>query len=224
MLDWSKRNSQHILFWLTLALLVHLLIFAGFTLQFIGAPAKEEEDKPLPAYIYHDDNPRPTPDKMPTTADDAPPPEPQGSPGNPAPKQIETDPNGILAPQKVSTAQPAQQVGQTKTSSYQVPAGAINFKAKNEVDVPLLRILSKATAAKLFFPKIAQDFQLTGRAKIRFLITPAGVVSNVTLVESSGAGVLDQAALETMNAISPVQGVEPYLKEPQYLVVDLIYG
>jgi TonB family protein len=211
--------------WLALALLTHFLLLLGFTIQFIGSPHVDTEDKPLPAYFYHEDKPRPTPAKMPDTTADTPPPEQQASAAAPAPKEVTVDTNGTLPAAKPVVASPQiQNEGQTKNSTYKTPMGAINFKAKNEVDRPLLRILSKATAAKLFFPKIAQDFEIRGTARIRFLIAPDGVLSEITLVESSGAGVLDQAALQTMNAISPVADVGPYLKEPQYLVVALIYG
>ncbi len=228
MLERTFHNYKNSSFWLLLAVLVHLLIFAGFAVQFHPVFQTEEEDSALPAYMYHEDTPqRPTPNRMPETTENTPPPLPdaaQESVAAPPQKVVDTSTNGILPAAKPATATPAENhEGKTKSFRYKVPMGSINMKSEKQMDVPLLRILSKATAAKLFYPKIAEDFRISGTCKIRFLITPQGEVSDVTVVESSGAGVLDSAGLETIKAISPVQGVAPYLKEPQYLTVALIY-
>ena len=210
--------------WLLLALIVHLFFFMTVAAQWVPASVSSEEDKSMPAYIYHDDNtPRPTPTQMPTTTDNVPMPESEAkSQANPE-KANETDKLGILPKQKTSTSSETNKEGKKRTLNTSVPMGAINIKSEKPVDVPLLRILSKATQAKLFYPKIAADFRVSGTCKIRFLINPQGEISDVTMVESSGAGVLDNAAMETVKAMSPVQGVSDYLKEPQHLVVALIY-
>jgi TonB family protein len=213
--------------WLLLALLAHLLVFITFSIQLKNSlPAAEEaaEDKALPAYMYHDDSPpRPTPTSMPETSENTLPPEPAAGAEITLPNKAETANDGILPAKKQVDVATTQNEGKVKSFRYKVPQGSINIKAEKQVDVPLLRILSIATAAKLFYPKIAADFQVTGTVRIRFLLTPEGTVSDVSVVESSGAGVLDKGALATIQAISPVKGVAPYLKEPQYLVVALIY-
>jgi TonB family protein len=211
--------------WLLLALLAHLIFFTGMALQFHFTPVDFEVNRALPAYMYHDDKPpRPTPNTMPETTENEPPPQPQEEASAASdPTKGETSVNGILSAQKPSTTEQSKTEGQTRSFHYKVPTGSINFKAEKQVDRPLLRILSIATSAKLFYPKIAEDFRISGTCKIRFRITPEGEVSDVSVVESSGAGVLDSAGLETIKAISPVEGVGPYLKEPQYLVVALIY-
>ena len=216
------RNS----IWLLLALLAHLLVFITFSIQLKNSlpEIQEEEDKALPAYMYHDDSPpRPTPTSMPETSNYSPPPEPAAGSEITIPDKTETAQDGILPTKKAVAVTTSENQGKAKSFRYKVPQGSINVKAEKQVDVPLLRILSIATAAKLFYPKIAADFQVTGTVKIRFLITPEGTISNVSVVDSSGAGVLDKGALETIQAISPVKGVAPYLKEPQYLTVALIY-
>jgi TonB family protein len=208
-------------FWL--AVLLHLLLFLSFTVQLVfpskDYSEKSDGEKPMPAYIYHEDHPRPTPSVMPNDAT----PPPQNATQSEVSKKEEVDVNGILRPKPETTPQTSN-VKQSKSYSYSVPSGSVNLKSDKQIDQPLLKILSIATAAKLFYPKAAQDFQVMGTAAIRFLISPDGRVSDVSLIESSGAGVLDKAALQTMNAISPVKGVDLYLKEPRYLVVNLIYG
>jgi TonB family protein len=225
MLATAFRNLKNSI-WLLLALLVHLLLYVTVAVHFAPVVYTDEEDKSLPAYIYHDDTPpRPTPYVMPDTTANVPLPETTQSTAAPAPqeKQNETDKNGILPTEKTAASQQEQKEGKTRSLNTRTPMGAINIKAEKQVDRPLLRILSKATAAKLFYPKIAADFRVSGKCLIRFLITPQGEVSDVTLVESSGAGVLDTAAMETIKAISPVAGVSEYLHEPQHLTVDIIY-
>jgi TonB family protein len=209
-------------FWL--AVLLHLLLFLSITVQLVWFPSKDyseksDGEKAMPAYIYHEDHPRPTPAVMPNNAS----PPPENPPQPEVIKKEEVSVNGILKAQPEAKPEVSHEK-QSKSYSYSVPAGSVNLKSDKQVDQPLLRILSIATAAKLFYPKAAQDFRVEGTAVIRFLISPDGRLSDINLVSSTGAGVLDQAALQTMNAISPVKGVELYLKEPRYLVVNLIYG
>lgn len=209
-------------FWF--AVLLHLLLFLSFTVElaFPIASEKSEGEKPLPAYFYHDDKPRPTPTVMP---DDSKPPAETAQPAAEPEKQIEISADGtfreVTQPQQVQ--QKTTEYKQTKSYSTSVPSGAINLKSEKQIDQPLLRILSIATAAKLFYPKAAADFRITGTTQIRFLLSPDGELSDITLIQSSGTGVIDKAALATMNAISPVKGVDLYLKEARYLTVELIY-
>jgi TonB family protein len=223
-----KISHVSISIWLLLALLAHLLLFITFSIQLKNSypEVAEEEDKVLPAYMYHEDSPpRATPTSMPETSENMPPPEPPADAGSEitTPEKVESATDGTLPAKKPVDTTMVQHEGQTKSFHYKVAQGSINVKAEKQVDIPLLRILSIATAAKLFYPKIAADFQVTGTVKIRFLITPDGTVSDISIADSSGAGVLDKGALETIQAISPVKGVASYLKEPQYLTVALIY-
>ncbi len=89
---------------------------------------------------------------------------------------------------------------------------------------PLIKILGRALTASLIYPKSAVDFGIRGVAYVRFLLYPDGHITNVQLIQSSKTGVLDQAALDAVNAISPVKHVDPYLKEPKYIVFGFIFG
>jgi len=65
---------------------------------------------------------------------------------------------------------------------------------------------------------------LRGKSEVGFTIHPNGEVTDVSLLTSSGSSVLDDSAVATLKAISPVKDVDRYLKEDQYIVVGIIYG
>ncbi len=89
---------------------------------------------------------------------------------------------------------------------------------------PLAKILGRALSKNLSYPKIAVDFNIRGIVYIGFALHPDGRVTDVQIVKSSGAGVLDAAALTAVNAISPVKEVDSYIKEAEFLVVGIIFG
>jgi TonB family protein len=209
-----------------LVLLLHLLLFLGFTLVLVDPelntpPEQDEESKAqrvLPSYVYQEQ----------------PPPAPQDSPAaKPSllmPTADNTAKNGILkpttpTPKRAATAAIPTMIGKpSKTQSGAPHADPANLVADKPTDKPLIKLLSRATGAKLFYPKSAQDFHITGMVRIQFYITPAGYVSQVVLLQTSGSAMLDQAGLYAISNISPVKGVDAYLKQPRTLSVGIIFG
>jgi TonB family protein len=206
-------------FWLVL--IAHLLLFLSFTVVLMQSQPEDtplpppEEDaensghKPVPAYVYQEP-------QQPMIAAEKP--------------QSEVDTAGILKPQEKTPPQQkinTQSAEKTKPSPPEkTPLGKdpTNLFADKQTDKPLIKLLSRATGKKLVYPKSAQDFRVTGKASVRFYLTPDGVVSDVMLVGSSGSSVLDDAALTAVAAISPVRGVKVYLPEARYLVVGIIFS
>ena len=144
-------------FWL--ALLAHLLLFLSFSIAFVFEPELQFEKKSeryLPAYLYQKESAaQPATPAMPqtVTAKETPP-EPQKlSPDTIALKKEEPQ------QQKVQTAHP-------KTRSSAAFMQAESLKSGKPIDEPLLKELSRATAAKLFYPNEAAAYGIRGMATI----------------------------------------------------------
>jgi protein TonB len=208
-----------------LVLLLHLLLFFSFSVVLV---ASEEETKPemdeeskaekiLPSYVYREQPTLPA------------------QPALPAPLSLDNSPTketskqGILKAQKEAPkAAPKPEetrIGEpSKTQSGAPHADPANLIADKPTDKPLIKLLIRATGAHLFYPKAAQDFRIMGIVRLQFHITPEGIVSEVKLLRTSGSSLLDDAGLYAINHISPVKGVDAYLKEPRTLSVGIIFG
>ena len=210
-----------------LVLLLHLLLLLSFTVVLTGfepppPPSTPEEDaenkaeKVLPAYVFQQ-QPKQVANPVSLAQTQTPP-------------AKEVAANGILkaptpAPQQIPKRNVEEQVGrQTKEESGGPKNDGTTIIADRPTDKPLIKLLSRATASKLRYPKSAQDFQITGTVHLGFNITPAGIVSDVKVIHSSGSSMLDEAALTAISSISPVYGVEPYLPEARYITVGIIFG
>lgn len=223
-----------------LALLLHLLFFAALFNYFwqdreIYQPdSNNKTGKVLPAYVYHEEGHRPSQAAKPIVSNQTTTvPTQEAQDATPLPeKTTPISPEGIykkyLAAKKTARANGAkkQVVSTSQATSIDAPAKIEirNLTSDKAVDKPLLKLLSKATAEKLVYPKAAIDFRVTGTAKIGFMLYPNGEVVNATVVESSGSGILDQAALQAINAISPVKGVDKYLTIPKIIIAGIIFG
>jgi TonB family protein len=218
--------NKKLRFCFLIVLLLHLLFFLGFTVVLVEAddnkpPEQDEESKAqrvLPSYVYQE---QPPPAQLQNTLEE--------KPSLLKPVTKDTAKNGILKP-KTPTPKPASSAEPTmigKPSSTQSGAphsDPANLVADKPTDKPLIKLLSRATGAKLFYPKSAQDFHITGMVRIQFYITPQGYVSQVVLLQSSGSSQLDEAGLYAISNISPVKGVDLYLKKPRTLSVGIIFG
>lgn len=240
-------------YYFLLALLLHFLLFTSVTVHFLIPPppyessADSDSDHVLPAYVYHEEKYSPNPDTQ--TADASTPAPTSATPNTqkaeqPHPdtangkvEQQDTTSDDVIALKKEDTAQTTQntpdntKAAPNKTASQKGSKKShaqqnINqdIAAKKGMENLLLKLLSQATAAKLVYPKIAEDFALRGTAKVKFLLYPDGRVTNVTLVESSGSNILDDTALQTIRAISPVQGVNQYIQAPKVIHAGIIFG
>jgi TonB family protein len=92
-----------------------------------------------------------------------------------------------------------------------------------KIDKPLLTLLGKALTAHLVYPKPAIDLNVKGTSVIGFLLYPNGQVSDVQLLRTSRADVLDKAALAAASAIAPVQHAAHYIDKPKFMVIGIIF-
>lgn len=220
-----KQMKKKTLQFFTLALLLHLLLLFSFTLKIseIGlqtVPGGEDDtDKVLDAYVYHQEG-GPAPEKIMDEANNKNNPRTSASikPPSPVKPVTQQDTLALKRSHETNSDNTPVAIGEAAHMTAQ------DLKSKKTIDKPLMRLLSKATSAKLFYPKAAQDFLVRGKVEVGFTINPNGVVSDVKLLTSSGSTVLDDAAITTLKAISPVKNVDAFLQEPQFIVVGIIYG
>lgn len=203
-------------FWL--ALLAHLLLFLSFSLVVNLEPMlafEKKSDRYLPVYLYQQQSAAqtPSPAQPPQPQSQQPPPEPQKE--NPDALALKKQPPP--KPQPVSARR-------TKSRSSAAFIEAESIKTGKPIDEPLLKELSRATAEKLFYPPEAAAYHIKGMVSISFLLYPDGRVEEVTIAQSSGFRVLDQAAYNTIRSISPVRDANLYLTKPKYMLAGIIFG
>jgi TonB family protein len=213
----SMLRKLHYCFWLVI--LAHLILFLGLTLKIFYNETPEmyaarNVQKILPAYFYKDEsNPTQQNNFMQETQT----------------KKMTAD-NGILKQTKDSIEKnlfPPQDIKRKAKIAEQSAApeqAPVNLIADKSTDKPLIKLLSRAAAKNLVYPKSARDFLVTGTAHIQFYIFPDGRVSNITLLQSSGSSVLDDAALFAIREMSPVRGVSLYLPAARYITVGIIFS
>jgi TonB family protein len=71
------------------------------------------------------------------------------------------------------------------------------------------------------YPYQAKRQHRAGLVKLQFVVHPDGQVTDVSVVESSRFDVLDEAARDAVNAISPFQLAENYINEQKSYDVDI---
>lgn len=213
-----SRHLKKIKYCFLLVLLLHFFGLLGFSIIILPfeeaqkkpeADAETKADRILPAYVYHD-----TASAQPTQTSAA---------------AATTDPDGILKPKTAPTKATDSQQDNASSSTDPALSGAsqtgpANLIADNPTDKPLIKLLSRAAGAKLLYPKVAQDFRITGTVHISFKLAPNGVVSEVTLLQSSGSKQLDRAAMAAIIGMSPVHGVDAYVSSPRVLTVGVIFA
>lgn len=199
------RNPRLVSFFL-LALLLHLSLLTSLVVRF-KSKASDLDLKPLPAYIYREEKFNPQSIQQ-------------------TPVEVEEKkPVSKMGIEKPIPEKKKQ--AQSKTETLSMGNGMqninLNLQVKNQMDKPLLNLITKSVAAHLVYPKSAIDFRVMGRAMIGFILYPDGHLTDVTLMQSSGAEVLDQAALAAINNIAPVKNVNFYLKEPEPMMMGIIF-
>lgn len=144
----------------------------------------------------------------------------------PSPKTYETKPvskMGTLRPVKKS-AETVNTLPQTRPIPISRTMTPVHLIGDKNIDAPLLKLLGEAISANLVYPRLAIDFRIKGTTLVGFTLHPDGNVTNVQVVQSSGAGVLDDAAYDAIHDMSPVHRVGKYLKKTKFMVVGIIFG
>ncbi len=90
-------------------------------------------------------------------------------------------------------------------------------------DDPLKKLLGAAISRHLYYPQAAQELGVEGVVEVGFTIFPDGSVMNVQVVRSSHKPMLDSAAIVAVQKMEPVANVDIYLKQPKFLVVNVIF-
>jgi periplasmic protein TonB len=214
--------KKHTLF---LSLLIHLLLLASALI--VWQPALNLEKPPsmyVPSYTAQEPPAPNTPAPALEKAEQKPQPEKPVKKTDPLAAQekiVKADPTAI----PLSKSMQVQRATNTKTNTSAKVTDAIHLIGdKNTVPQPLIKILGRALSAKLVYPKIAIDFRLRGTAYVGFMLHPDGTVTDVEVVKSSQAGVLDNEAAAAVRAISPLKGVSEYVEKTKPMVVGIIFN
>lgn len=197
------------------SLLCHLLLLLSFGLVWHPFYPIKPEPKPqmyIPSYAYEEptrviqQQHTPTPPsksvKVPTS--------PDGLLNNPAPPQpasASSNTSTVSAKQQSKNSQGIHLIGDDKSAPK-----------------PLIKLLARELSSHLIYPKIAADFKVHGTAYVGFTLHPDGSISDVRLMQTSKASVLDQASVAAVTAMLPGAEVGKYLKAPKFLVVGIIFG
>lgn len=232
-----EKIQRHTLW---LSLLGHLLMLMGFTIVLVMAPhdmPSSDAPQSVPSYLSPSPEQAPAEPARDQKAD--PKPEPQPEP-KPEPEVKQTDKNGIEKPvtkktEEVKTASKISNKFDPRTVSFSkdtVPEDMTNPRdneplrlvGENKIIKPLVKILARALSKHLVYPRVAADFNLRGVVLVGFVINPDGYVTEARVVQSSGAGVLDDAARDAVGSMSPVGDVREFVPAPQFLVVGIIFG
>lgn len=99
-------------------------------------------------------------------------------------------------------------------------------KEKNEIerDKNILQLLHNAIAENQTYPEPAMALNQTGTVKIGFNLHPDGRLTNIQIVSSSGFTSLDNAAIATIIAISPLPTARYYLEQIRYFTVEVTFS
>jgi TonB family protein len=99
-------------------------------------------------------------------------------------------------------------------------------EAVNENDVihrTLLKLLHDEIAAKQVYPENALLLNQTGVVSIGFTLNPDGVITNESILKSSGVSSIDSAALAAVRQVSPLKTADRYLQEKEIFSIDVVF-
>lgn len=209
---WARIGKYS--FWL--ALLLHLLLFASVSVVFLTVndtiPPKAP-DLYIPAYTTSSDAGSTADIKQATKQQKA-----------VVDKKIDPSAIAVTASREKQRTLAHFKPGAQQAITLPQTEEPVHLIGDEKVDKSLMVVLGKALSAHLSYPKIAIDFNLRGRALVGFTLYPDGHITDLQLVKSSGASVLDTAVLDAVNAMMPVKHVADYLHAPEYLVIGVIFG
>lgn len=222
---------------LWLSLLIHSMFLVTYIVVLPTSISQLNKHEPLPSYVpaYVENSDAQSPSESATNTINDEKPEPIKKMAD---KETEMDKRGIEKPKTTKQKQVAKQAPQSPPASKAefsrnlVPEDISNpnnreqmhMIGENKIIKPIIKILAKALQEHLTYPKIAQDFNLRGVVLVGFVLHPQGYITETKIVKSSGAGVLDDAARNAVNGMSPLQDVGIYMKKAEFMVVGIIFG
>ena len=92
------------------------------------------------------------------------------------------------------------------------PTRLSNIRSSPQEGDPILSEIMRRIEAAKRYPKVARRMGIEGKTAVRFKLKPNGKVESVEILESSGADILDQASLETVQRAVPLPYKEGWLK------------
>lgn len=209
----TSTFKRHSFFWSFILHLLFLILYLFFqfyhphsNVNVIDVP-RERPALDLSAYLYHPPqlSPQPSHQRVQQRSQ----------------QQVEeVDPLGL----KKSTAMRSDAMSQPVSQQASPASEAIHLVGdKKKPPKPLVKLIGIALTRHLIYPKIAIDFNVKGTAMVGFTIHPDGQVTDVKLVKSSSAKILDDAALTAVRDMSPVPGVHGYVSAPKFLVIGILF-
>lgn len=198
-----------------MALLLHLLLLLSFSIVLVFQPQKEETPALfIPSYISQNIDKEVVKQPQQKVVDDQ------------EEKQFpeKNEKEGLASKSHTKKSRSVESSDNAESATPAKAIDGVHLIGKKKLDDPLIKILGQAIGRHLIYPRIALDFGLRGTAYVGFNIRPDGIVTDVRLVQSSNAGVLDEEAVRAIRQMSPVGKVDEYVKETRYLVVGIIFG
>lgn len=107
----------------------------------------------------------------------------------------------VSAPATITLSSAAQ----PKTTDSAAPAVIESVAPAPAVVQQLLLLIATQIQQHLVYPNLAQIHVEQGQSLLQFDLTPQGELENIKIVQSSGIPSLDQAALQAIQASSPIQ-------------------
>lgn len=188
-------------------MLLHILFFLSISYVWVFHP-EEPPATYIPSYAYNENSSSASYE--------------QKSVAETPKKQVPVSKNGIEKPVFDSRTTRFNQVMDISSAKNSEPVHLIGDNKKTPK--PLIILLGKALTRELIYPRAAIDLTVKGLSVIGFTLHPDGQVTDVTLLKSSTADILDQAALTAARQISPVKNVGSYINEPTPIVFGIIFG
>lgn len=121
-------------------------------------------------------------------------------------------------------ALPLKQAANTNLTAYNISSSqkqALSY-ARGTVSA-IKKIIHNAAQNALVYPMAARMAELKGTVRLQFVLQKDGTINSIKVIKTSSSKVLDDAALATLQSISPVTAVIPLVKKSTILTMDIKY-
>jgi TonB family protein len=125
--------------------------------------------------------------------------------------------------QKLNNLESINQMTTQTTEQRYKSMKPIHMIGEKLLDDPLYRLLGQAITAQLYYPSLAKELHLHGIVRVGFMLYPDGGITGMHVMKTSRERILDIAALRAINKSFPVHDVGMYLKEPKFMVINIVF-
>ena len=87
----------------------------------------------------------------------------------------------------------------------------------------LLALIHHTISQYQTYPESALMMQQKGTVTVSFILTPEGQLKNPHIIHSSGYKILDESAIQAINAIPIIPEASKYLRQPENFQVDVMF-